>query len=173
MHGFRCLLASGGPPGASIKLQKNIKKHKFRHGFHCILASGGRPAHRAKVALNTESYIVDDDAWRQHFRKINKQLVFGAILTNGNPKKHEKITKASNDPHPLFSREVRRIFFLRALLFLAKDGGQHTRTSGSGFATRRRATHMHIRLQLRQEEAGNTRARQAPTWPRGGTGHEL
>ena len=37
-----------------------------------------------------------------------------------------KITKTSSDPHPLFPREARRKFFLRALLFLAQEAARHT-----------------------------------------------
>ena len=38
------------------------------------------------------------------------------------PFTEQKITKASSYPHPLFSREARRIFWGGALLFLAEEG---------------------------------------------------
>ena len=52
--GFLCVLASGDPPGGSLKARKKRKKLKLLHGFERLLASGGRPENRAKVGLKME-----------------------------------------------------------------------------------------------------------------------
>ena len=81
---FSLSFGFGRTPRSIDQITKTTsKKHKFRHGFHCLLASGGRPAHRAKVALKTESYIVDDDAWRRHFRNMGKNDVARAKKGEG------------------------------------------------------------------------------------------
>ena len=86
VHGFHRLLASGGPPGASIKLWKTILKNVSAR-FSLSFSLGRPPGASSKSGVRSHSH-----QWKQkkHVGKIHKKMCsepFSTMKTKKNTKK--------------------------------------------------------------------------------------